>query len=270
MPHPAQGDEGRLVPLRAQLLPALPARRAHGAADRHVDLPPRLSLRRSPAVSKRRQTARARTRGTVVYADTKRLAIRLPIAVAIALPPAAAILRGTLGRRSARCSGWATARRKRLPRSRPARTRNDRPRRRRATNSAMPPAIIAIRTVADQDQTGPRDRGTAAGCPAPSRRRLLSSRISSPMLAANPIDFTLQLSTSCRRRSCEPLLREPKTSLQLVPAGLQRLADPPLPADARDDRDHRRHEPAHDQARAPTPASPAPARRPPSPAAASR
>ena len=31
-PHPAQGDEGRLPPLRAELLPALPARGAHGAA----------------------------------------------------------------------------------------------------------------------------------------------------------------------------------------------------------------------------------------------
>ena len=47
MPHPAQGDEGRLVPVRAELLPALPAGGAHGAADRHVDLPPRLSLHRA-------------------------------------------------------------------------------------------------------------------------------------------------------------------------------------------------------------------------------
>ena len=30
--HPAQGDEGRLVPVRAELLPPLPAGRAHGAA----------------------------------------------------------------------------------------------------------------------------------------------------------------------------------------------------------------------------------------------
>ena len=45
--HPAQGDEGRLVPLRAELLPALPAGGAHGAADRHVDVPPRLPLHRA-------------------------------------------------------------------------------------------------------------------------------------------------------------------------------------------------------------------------------
>ena len=45
-PHPAQGHEGRLAPLRPQLLPALPARRAHGPADRHLDLPPRLPLHR--------------------------------------------------------------------------------------------------------------------------------------------------------------------------------------------------------------------------------
>ena len=45
--HTAQGHEGRLVSLRAELLPALPAGGAHGAADRHVDLPSRLSLRRA-------------------------------------------------------------------------------------------------------------------------------------------------------------------------------------------------------------------------------
>ena len=43
----AQGDEGRLVPVRAELLPPLPAGGAHGAGDRHVDLPPRLPLHRA-------------------------------------------------------------------------------------------------------------------------------------------------------------------------------------------------------------------------------
>ena len=42
--HSAQGDQGRLASLRAELLPALPARRAHGPADRHLDLASRLPL----------------------------------------------------------------------------------------------------------------------------------------------------------------------------------------------------------------------------------
>src|SRR5271170_4885163 len=45
--NPAQSDEGRVVSLRAELLSALPPRGAHGATDRHVDLPPRISLHRS-------------------------------------------------------------------------------------------------------------------------------------------------------------------------------------------------------------------------------
>ena len=50
-PDPAQGDQGRLVPLRAQLLPALPPGGADGAGDRHVDLPPRLPLHRARTLS---------------------------------------------------------------------------------------------------------------------------------------------------------------------------------------------------------------------------
>ena len=63
---PAQGDEGRLVPLRAQLLPALPAGGAHGAGDRHVDLSPRLSLhlaRSGLICGIPRPSSAARTRG---------------------------------------------------------------------------------------------------------------------------------------------------------------------------------------------------------------
>ena len=45
--NPAQGDEGWLVSLRAELLPALPASGAHGTGRRHLDLPPRVSLHRS-------------------------------------------------------------------------------------------------------------------------------------------------------------------------------------------------------------------------------
>ncbi len=44
-PLPAQGDQGRLAPLRPELLPALPARGAAGRGDRHDHLPHRLSLR---------------------------------------------------------------------------------------------------------------------------------------------------------------------------------------------------------------------------------
>ena len=45
VPDPAQGGQGRLVPLRRQLLPALPARGAAAADDRHRHEPPRLPLR---------------------------------------------------------------------------------------------------------------------------------------------------------------------------------------------------------------------------------
>jgi DNA-binding CsgD family transcriptional regulator len=43
--HPPQGPQGRLVPLRRQLLHALPARRPPGADDRHRNEPRRLPLR---------------------------------------------------------------------------------------------------------------------------------------------------------------------------------------------------------------------------------
>jgi hypothetical protein len=48
---PPQGDEGRLAPVRAQLLPALPPGRTHGPAGRHRNLPPRLPLHRSSVMS---------------------------------------------------------------------------------------------------------------------------------------------------------------------------------------------------------------------------
>ena len=43
---PAKGDQGRIAPLRAELLPALPPGGPSGRDDRHVDEPHRLSLRR--------------------------------------------------------------------------------------------------------------------------------------------------------------------------------------------------------------------------------
>src|SRR5205809_4221743 len=45
--HSAEGNQGRLASVCAELLPALPAGRAPGRDDRHVDRPYRLSLHRS-------------------------------------------------------------------------------------------------------------------------------------------------------------------------------------------------------------------------------
>ena len=45
-PHPSQGPEGRLAPVRAELLPPLSAGRPLPRADRHLDLPRRLPLHR--------------------------------------------------------------------------------------------------------------------------------------------------------------------------------------------------------------------------------
>ena len=57
---PAQGDEGRLAPVRAELLPPLPPGRPHGPAGRHVDLPPRLPLHHPHVMSKPRTDPAAR------------------------------------------------------------------------------------------------------------------------------------------------------------------------------------------------------------------
>ena len=46
-PHPPQGHQGRLAPLRAELLPPLPAGGALPRTDRHVHLPSRLPLYRA-------------------------------------------------------------------------------------------------------------------------------------------------------------------------------------------------------------------------------
>ena len=43
---PAQGDQGRLAPVRAELLPPLPTGRAPRTSGRHIDEPHRLSLHR--------------------------------------------------------------------------------------------------------------------------------------------------------------------------------------------------------------------------------
>ena len=52
---PAPGDEGRLAPLRAELLPPLPAGGPHGAGDRHLDQPPRLPLPRAGGLPRKEQ-----------------------------------------------------------------------------------------------------------------------------------------------------------------------------------------------------------------------
>ena len=46
-PHPAQGAQGRLAPLRAELLPALPPGGAPCRGCRHLDQPCRLQMRRA-------------------------------------------------------------------------------------------------------------------------------------------------------------------------------------------------------------------------------
>ena len=51
---PPQGDEGRLAPVRPELLPALPPRRPDGPAGRHLNLPPGLPLRPPNVMSRPR------------------------------------------------------------------------------------------------------------------------------------------------------------------------------------------------------------------------
>ena len=46
--HRPQGHQGRLPPVRPQLLPPLSARRLHGPGRRHLDVAPRLPLHRAP------------------------------------------------------------------------------------------------------------------------------------------------------------------------------------------------------------------------------
>ena len=62
--HPAPRDQGRLAPLRAELLPALPPRRAAGADDRHLDGAPRLPLRRPYDSPRERRSRRPDGRQT--------------------------------------------------------------------------------------------------------------------------------------------------------------------------------------------------------------
>ena len=57
-PDPAQGDEGRLAPVRTQLLPALPARGPDGTAHRHLDVPPRLPLHQPRMTAGKKEIAR--------------------------------------------------------------------------------------------------------------------------------------------------------------------------------------------------------------------
>ena len=65
--HPAPRDQGRLAPLRTELLPALPAGRPAGADDRHGDGAPRLPLHRPPAPRRRRRHLMADKPNIVVF-----------------------------------------------------------------------------------------------------------------------------------------------------------------------------------------------------------
>jgi arylsulfatase A-like enzyme len=73
--HPAQGDQRRVVPLRGQLLPSLPARGAAAAADRHRHEPYRLPV---PATGARKLTQAEhgpnRAHACAVQRVTRRLA----------------------------------------------------------------------------------------------------------------------------------------------------------------------------------------------------
>ena len=52
-PHPPQGDQGRLAPVRAELLPPLPAGGAIPGADRHLHGAPRLPVHRARRIADR-------------------------------------------------------------------------------------------------------------------------------------------------------------------------------------------------------------------------
>ena len=52
--HPAPRDQGRLAPLRAELLPPLPPGRPPAADDRHLDVAPRLPLHRATTLERGR------------------------------------------------------------------------------------------------------------------------------------------------------------------------------------------------------------------------
>ncbi len=69
VPHSAQSHQGRLVPLRRQLLPALQARRPPPADDRHRDEPHRLPVRPTPFSPWQLITPRAARRAASLGCD---------------------------------------------------------------------------------------------------------------------------------------------------------------------------------------------------------
>ena len=71
-PDPAQGHEGRLVSVRAELLPPLSAGGAHGAADRHLDLPSRIPLHRARRSACNAPEIRWRGQPVMVESDESR------------------------------------------------------------------------------------------------------------------------------------------------------------------------------------------------------
>ena len=101
VPHPPQGDQGRLVPVRRQLLPALPPRRPPAADDRHRDEPHRLPLRPprlSTELRRKRTRHRAPSRSpqhrrSRVNKVTSRPTVARPTRASYTAPPAISMLR---------------------------------------------------------------------------------------------------------------------------------------------------------------------------------
>ena len=119
-----QGDQGRLAPLRAELLPPVPARRTAGRDRRHVDEPHRLPLRRAAGLSPPGDGAR-HTCACSREASAASVAAAAPLRVASAVRPSMAARRpdrGADGLGGARARG-ARLRddRRRLARRRPLR-----------------------------------------------------------------------------------------------------------------------------------------------------
>jgi Sulfatase-modifying factor enzyme 1 len=93
--HRAPGHEGRLAPVRPQLLPPLPAGRPHGPAGRHRHLPPRVPLH--PArLTRRPESMAAATTSTVTLPIRRRVTLAPdPRCGRAALPEVSRVQQGT-------------------------------------------------------------------------------------------------------------------------------------------------------------------------------
>ena len=155
----AQGDQGRLAPLRAELLPALPARRAPGRGGRHVDEPHRLPLHRAAGLSPTADGAR-HTCACSREASAASVAAAAPLRVASAVRPSMAAQRSD--RRADRVGG---------ARAGGARLRDDRRRlaRRRASTRRRAHCCSTPRSAA-------RATSSSGRCPRPPHSRRRRSR----------------------------------------------------------------------------------------------